>query len=216
MNQLRDFRCSRRWLDHLLCWDGQRAQQSPQFHRVTASLDDEVRKIILRPAVQSGILRGSHHGTILHICLCTTVEPVSHLDLILKTTAVAGNSNFISDSRATAAHLIHCEGNFRLKSKHETFFTSHVTFSFPLYFLTGSLGACRHLRAISKLQKRVNNNNSQAYYHYTESTTWGQSGEITTLSSPLHMNQLRYYFKEFQLMTTNVQQDATIHSLFYL
>jgi len=214
MNQLRDFMCSRRWLDHLLCWDGQRAQQSPQFHRDTVSLDDEVRKIILRPAVQSGILRGSHHGTIVHIFLRTTVEPVSDLDLILKTTAVAGNSNFISDSRATAAHLIHCEGNFRLK--HETFFYQPRYFLISLVFLTGSLGVCRHLRAISKFQKRVINNNSQAYHHFTESTTWGQSGEITALSSPLHMSQLRYYFKEFQLMSINVQQDATKHSLFYL
>jgi len=89
----------------------------------------------------------------------------------LKTTAAADNSNFISVSRATAAHLIHCEGNFRLKSKQGTFFTSHVTFSFPLYFfLTGSLGVCRHHRAMSKFQKRVSNN-SQAHHHFTESTT---------------------------------------------
>jgi hypothetical protein len=54
------------------------------------------------------------------------------LDLILKTTAAAGNSNFIPDSRVTAARLIHCEGNFRLKPEYSTFsFTSHVTFSFP-------------------------------------------------------------------------------------
>jgi hypothetical protein len=59
---------------------------------------------------------------------------VSDLDLILKTTAATGNNNFIPDSRVTAARLIHCEGNFRLKPEHGTFFffTSHVTFSFPL------------------------------------------------------------------------------------
>jgi len=192
MNQLIDFRCSRGWLDHLLCWDGQRAQQSPQFHRDTASLDDEVRKIILRPAVQSGILRGSHHGTIVHIILCTTVQPVSDLDLILKTTAVAGNSYFISDGGAS--HSLWRQLPVEVQARKFFFFTSHVTFSFPLYFLTGSLGVCRHLRAISKFQKRVSNNNSQANHNFTGSTTWGQSREITALSSPLHMNQLRYYF----------------------
>jgi hypothetical protein len=102
--------------------------------------------------------------------LCTTAELAPDLDLILKTTAVAGNSNFISDSRATAAHLIHCEGNFRLKSKQGTFFLPATLLShFPCNFLTGSLGVCRHHRAISKFQKRVSNN-SQAYHYFTEST----------------------------------------------
>ena len=92
--------------------------------------------------------------------LCTTAELVSDLHMILKTTAVAGYSNFISDSRATAARLIHCEGNFRLKSKHATFFfllTATLLSHFPCNFLTGFLGVCRHHRAISKFQKRVSN-----------------------------------------------------------
>jgi hypothetical protein len=65
---------------------------------------------------------------IVHIVYaqCSTV---SDLDLILKTTAVAGNSNFVSDCRATAARLIHCEGNFRFKPEHGTFFYQ------PHYFL---------------------------------------------------------------------------------
>ena len=103
--------------------------------------------------------------------LCTTAELVSDLDLILKTTAVAGNSNFTSDSQATATHLIRCEGNFRLKSKQGTFFYQPRYFLISLViFLTGSLGVCRHHREIFKFQKRVSNN-SQAYHYITESTT---------------------------------------------